>query len=845
MTLPTPIAGQTDLLISPEDGTSAFGSEFTPRVAAIPGGGFLAIWRDTLPRTEGTAPEGYPYAIDPDGQFTLMFRIFDAAGQPVAPAAPVSDDFVGGMDGVGVATLANGTVLVGIQAGGAFGQGSGRLTAVILDPATGERVAPEVTLATSDGEPFEWPTHFNTLALPDGSGVVVSLQYVGDVEQMRTTVIGNDGTVGASAIITLPPGAFPGTPGQVDDRTVALLGANAGTLAFVTREGTGPSSITGVFFVRVDGSDAGLDYIRLPLRLNDAVVEAMADGGVVVGGAIPGDGVTTEYRLFRFDASGEPVPGWPAEASFEGGIFGGLDLLALPDGGLLLATSLVPEAGVSDSELAGQRIRVDGTLDGGPFAINTPAARFQTRPHLALAENGDVVVVWEDDRSLANPEIRAARLDLGLPAAPIIGTAGADTLEGTERGERIEGLGGEDLLRGGGGNDTLFGGGAFDALFGGDGDDRLLGGDGLDYLNGGDGNDVLLPGSGGGQLIGGAGDDTLNASANADGQVLMGEDGDDVIIGGSGEDSIDGGAGADRILGQGGIDRGSGGAGNDTMLGGDGADSLWGGDDSDRMLGGDGDDLLDGEGGNDTLIGGSGEDTLLGGAGEDLLNGVGGALFLYGGEGNDTIHGGAGPHDQVLRGDAGDDVLLAGGGQDSLQGGDGQDRMLAGSGDDSAFGDAGRDTILGGDGADTLDGGADADRLLGDSGDDSLSGGAGDDRILGGAGDDVIFGGLGADLLTGGSGADSFVYYLDGDTGDVIADFEQGVDRLNVSNIQALDPVDFLGTGAFTGTTGEVRFTILGDTTLVELDGLDPDAEADASFTLLGAYTLTAQDFIL
>ena len=70
--------------------------------------------------------------------------------------------------------------------------------------------------------------------------------------------------------------------------------------------------------------------------------------------------------------------------------------------------------------------------------------------------------------------------------------------------------------------------------------------------------------------------------------------------------------------------------------------------------------------------------------------------------------------------------------------------------------------------------------LSGSAADDVIDGGGGDDRLAGGAGDDVLIDGAGHDRLTGGAGADIFVLAADGDS-DVIADFDPGQDRLDLS----------------------------------------------------------------
>ena len=73
---------------------------------------------------------------------------------------------------------------------------------------------------------------------------------------------------------------------------------------------------------------------------------------------------------------------------------------------------------------------------------------------------------------------------------------------------------------------------------------------------------------------------------------------------------------------------------------------------------------------------------------------------------------------------------------------------------------------------------AGSDRLTGRKGDDQLLGGADNDRLAGDAGNDRLSGGSGFDRLIGGSGRDIFV--LGGSDGDLIRDFQLGIDRLEL-----------------------------------------------------------------
>lgn len=93
----------------------------------------------------------------------------------------------------------------------------------------------------------------------------------------------------------------------------------------------------------------------------------------------------------------------------------------------------------------------------------------------------------------------------------------------------------------------------------------------------------------------------------------------------------------------------------------------------------------------------------------------------------------------------------------------------------------GQDTIIGDDQDNNLVGLGNADRLYGGDGDDRLFGNRGSDRLYGQDGDDVLNGGTGRDLLWGGEGADSFVFVAYDNRRDIVFDYEDGTDMLDIS----------------------------------------------------------------
>jgi Ca2+-binding RTX toxin-like protein len=150
-----------------------------------------------------------------------------------------------------------------------------------------------------------------------------------------------------------------------------------------------------------------------------------------------------------------------------------------------------------------------------------------------------------------------------------------------------------------------------------------------------------------------------------------------------------------------------------------------------------------------------------------------------------------------LRGTAGRDFMWGFGGNDEIDGGARTDRIRGGNGNDEIDGDSGHDLLWGDAGHDEVDGGSGNDQLFGGTGRDELDGGSGNDRLSGGSGSDRLDGGAGNDQLFGGSGSDVFEFERDDRGADVIRDWTDGQDRLDLD--------DFNFTLARALNTGEQR----------------------------------------
>jgi len=443
--------------------------------------------------------------------------------------------------------------------------------------------------------------------------------------------------------------------------------------------------------------------------------------------------------------------GTTAADSFHGG--SGYDRIQANDGGAIDLSTLTIAADIEHASSTGE-LRMTAAQ----------ANQFQqiTAPTLRITTGGDVFL--RDGRFSGTSVI-------------LSDSGNAVDLSGTNRpGLVVQGGAGNDLiiggntafqsLNGGGGNDTIIGSGLTDLIDGGAGDDAMSGGAGDDTYRASSALDVVFEGAGGGT-------DRVIASAS----YYLYANVEDLELVGPAQFGV-GNELANRITGNGGANLLLGGGGDDQIGGGDGGDSIFG------------------EAGNDLIHGGSGIDYLVGGAGSDMIDGSYDADAIYGEDGDDILQGGIGFVTDILVGGAGDDILYGDSGEqdyDLMDGGSGNDTYYVDTGADLTFEavNGGTDTVI----ADIAGAGnglylyANVENLIlrgttafgvGNELDNRLTGSDSANWLLGGAGNDILNGGRGADVLYGEGGADTFVFER-GTGGDVIGDFQAGVDRIDLS----------------------------------------------------------------
>jgi Ca2+-binding RTX toxin-like protein len=140
--------------------------------------------------------------------------------------------------------------------------------------------------------------------------------------------------------------------------------------------------------------------------------------------------------------------------------------------------------------------------------------------------------------------------------------------------------------------------------------------------------------------------------------------------------------------------------------------------------------------------------------------------------------------------------------------------------------------------------------------DNLITGNSGNNNLSGGAGDDVLLGGIGADALTGGLGNDLFIYKSISESGlsegswDVITDFNAGVDRIDLSGIDAVEstPGDeefdsvILGSGEDFTAAGQLRYDAASG---VLYGNTNADTNADFAIKVSGVGGMSSSDFVL
>lgn len=481
-------------------------------------------------------------------------------------------------------------------------------------------------------------------------------------------------------------------------------------------------------------------------------ITSLANGGWAVAWEDSYDGDSYGVNTTAFDATHAVTYGETNVNTTTAGVQEDAAVAGLTGGGTVVAFT-GPDA--SSTGIYFQRFDAAGTAAGSETNVNTTTANEQGRADVTALTDGGFVIVWESDvqdgsgYGVYQQRFNALGQEVGSETQVNTFT------EGNQEDPKIAGLanGGWVVAW-----ESYFQDGSFEGVF-----QQVYNADGTTLgsemqvnqtWTTGDQRNVDVSGlADGGWLVTWEGQstsvdydiyyrryDALDFLGTANADTLDGTDFTDTMYGLAGADTIRGKKGADILIGGAGADILNGNSGRDTADYSDSADAVTVDLRTGTGTGGDADgdtltsiEILQGSAKRDTLLGYTGDDDLYGNNGADTLKGKSGDDYLEGGGGGDTLNGG--------------------GGEDEIRGGDGADRVLGRGNDDMLYGEDGDDVLKGHGGNDTLDGGADNDHIEGKGGNDTL---------------------------TGGTGNDTFVFEKNRFGNDVILDFEDDIDTIEL-----------------------------------------------------------------
>ncbi len=589
--------------------------------------------------------------------------------------------------------------------------------------------------------------------------------------------------------------------------------------------------------------------------------------GVVIENAVGGGG----NDVITGNSSDNKLTGGAGNDTLSGG--GGADTFVVTRGA---GADIIQDfqVGVDKIDALGLGL-TGGSLSAAGITLSQSGSstivRFPNGEQITLL-NVNVSQLTLNDFILTNQPVPPAPVPPApVPPAPVPPAPGNNVINGDAGNNVLRGTAAIDTINGFGGNDIIFGSQGGDTIDGGAGHDMIS------YAHSATGVMVnLYRGLG----YGGAMGDTYRSIESAHGSAFS-----DLIIGSHETNILDGNGGNDRLYGNGGNDVLNGGSGNDYLNGGKGNDVF--------VVNRDGTDVIaDFQSGVDkidvsglgisshalkareitfTQSGGSTTVHFLDSAG-NIITTITLQNFTQGflNEGDFIFANGPttptpvppvpvppSPGNNVINGDEGNNVLRGTAASDTINGFGGDDIIFGSQGGDTIDGGAGRDTIsythsatgvtvglyrgLGYGGAmgdtykniENIRGSKFSDVLVGSHEANVIFGDAGNDQLHGNGGNDVLDGGSGNDYLKGGNGNDIFVVNRDGT--DVIADFQSGVDKIDVSG---------LGISSHALKAREITFTQSGSSTTVHF--LDSTGNIITTITLQNFTQgfLSGSDFI-
>jgi Ca2+-binding RTX toxin-like protein len=871
----------------------------SPRIIKLIGGGFVVVWVDLSQGVGGASCDNNNLAV--------KAQVYDADGARVGGEILVNSTVQGAQSSPTVTPLSNGGFVIGWR-DDSSATNEADVRAQVFN-STGNRVGGEILVNThllsgqydpviaplangafviawndlqGDAGNGAYDTDAVKARLYDSSGVATSGEFL-----LNSTIVGNQNRVQITAlagggfaatwndyqepqfdsnfqiiapnVISVATRVFSSagapvgselkfasltTGGQVSPLIAPLTGGGFVVVWSRTGQGTADTDGLAVFSQVLSASGALVGGVTLVNSAyfrdqTDAKVIGLSNGGFVVtwtdssGGVDDslGDDSYDAVKAQLFDATGAKVggeilvntttelgQGAPQVAAFSGGF-----VVTWTD------SSATPNNNVIGVEIRAQAFTNSGAKIGGEFAVNTTTNLNQEAPQITILNSGKFVITWTD-RSGTEPvapgqqsrdAVRAQLFD----AITTVAVADAKDDAKTTNESTATAI---SVLT----NDVNVGSAVIDKI---NGVNAAIGSaitlaSGATATRNGDGTITYNPNGKFNYLIADSSSGASNTSAtDTFTYTLTGGDTASVTV------TISGQAGS-----------------GDVLQGTSGANAITGTPNSDQFdLSAGGVDTAIGLGSDDAFYFGAtfdADDHVEGGAGTDAIQLRGVYNLTLGADTISSIEritlfsGGATPFNYTLTTveqnvAAGETLIILGASLLATE-------TLTFNGTAETNGAF---LVYGGAGNDVLAGGDQGDSLIGNDGQDSLYGMAGDDYFRGGAGADSLRGGLGKDVFAYTAASDSTL-----GANDAIADFQSGVDKIDLSQIDANgiagdgnQQFTFIGTSTFNNIAGELRVVNQGGYWWVYGD-IDGNGTADLAIRVNSfGVQLVSGDFML
>jgi hypothetical protein len=476
-------------------------------LAALSGGGVVAVWTDTDQDDPGIGATTGVYA-----------RLFDEVGRPLGREFRVPPGSAGDQGVARVTALEDGGFAVAWASKGpnALGVEDPYYDAWLrLFEADGRPRTPSIQTTPSEdsdhfGSAVEGLSDGTVLMVTQGSATETNWRIVAGRADGEGRQVGRLRVLEPSADTGVASTAANGSPG------VDVASRPDGSFIMTWREESGGN--TDRVFARIFdergralGPKRAITDPEVGRDKSFASVEALPDGRFAVSWTAEARGERGADAYLRIlDRSGAPAtPERLVNAGDREGAQVVSDVTHLGKGVTLVTYSSYDAAASSYPidyfRINGRIFGPDGYAIGKAFRMSGEAYAEAGGADAVVLSSGRLMVSWTEGTSL-NQDVWGRIVDLAPSSS---GGVRADRLEGLLLNDTIRGRNGDDTLIGDAGNDALRGDGGADRLSGGHGDDRLSGGAGGDRIQGGTGSDRIEGGSGVDRLSGDAGADVF------------------------------------------------------------------------------------------------------------------------------------------------------------------------------------------------------------------------------------------------------------------------------------------------------------------------------------------------